>query len=65
MVYDVLMRTFLLTLMATATLCAADPAKVTLGDHETIAFFGDSITEQHLYTAYIESFWSRAIPAKN
>jgi len=65
MVYDVLMRTFLLTLMATATLCAADPAKVTLGDHETIAFFGDSITEQHLTRRISKAFWSRAIPAKN
>jgi lysophospholipase L1-like esterase len=34
----------------------AVPAAVQLRDRETIVFFGDSITEQNLYTAYLETF---------
>lgn len=68
--YDKGMRSIFLTLLATVTLLArvplgaAEPAKVPLGDRETIVFYGDSITEQHLYTAYIESFLVTRYPAK-
>ena len=69
-VYEVLMRSILVSLLAPlalgalGALSAAEPAKVTLGDRETIVFFGDSITEQHLYTAYIESFLVTRYPGK-
>lgn len=45
---------------------AATPAlaPVPLGDEETIVFFGDSITQQNLYTAYIETFLTARFPHK-
>lgn len=45
---------------------AAAPAqiKIPLGDEETIVFFGDSITQQNLYTAYIETFLIARFPCK-
>lgn len=64
------MRSILTTLLATVTLLvhvplgAAEPATVTLGERETIVFYGDSITEQHLYTAYVERFLVTRYPAK-
>ena len=42
----------------------AAPAPVALRDHETIVFFGDSITEQNLYTAYLETFLLSRFPGK-
>jgi lysophospholipase L1-like esterase len=42
----------------------APPAAVRLGDRETIVFFGDSITEQNLYTAYLETFLHSRFPGK-
>jgi lysophospholipase L1-like esterase len=38
---------------------------VRLRDRETIAFFGDSITEQNLYTAYLETFLLSRFPGKD
>lgn len=42
----------------------AAPATVSLGDRETIVFYGDSITEQNLYTAYLETFLISRFPGK-
>ena len=39
-------------------------APVLLGDEETIVFYGDSITEQNLYTAYLETFLLSRFPEK-
>ena len=47
-----------------ATNPGAAPAPVSLRDHETIVFFGDSITEQNLYTAYLETFLLSRFPGK-
>ena len=44
---------------------AAPPVSVRLRDRETIAFFGDSITEQNLYTAYVETFLLSRFPSKD
>jgi len=41
------------------------PAAVRLRDRETIVFFGDSITEQNLYTAYLETFLLSRFPSKD
>lgn len=38
---------------------------VRLADRETIVFFGDSITEQNLYTAYLETFFLSRFPEKD
>jgi lysophospholipase L1-like esterase len=35
-----------------------------LGDEETVVFYGDSITEQNLYSAYLETFLLSRFPAK-
>ncbi|HET9316830.1 MAG TPA: SGNH/GDSL hydrolase family protein [Vicinamibacteria bacterium] len=44
---------------------AADSAPpVRLNDRETIVFYGDSITEQNLYTAYLETFLLSRFPSK-
>lgn len=43
----------------------APPAAVRLGDRETIVFYGDSITEQNLYTAYLETFLLSRFPGKD
>jgi lysophospholipase L1-like esterase len=44
---------------------AADaPAPVALGDEETVVFYGDSITEQNLYPAYLETFLASRFPSK-
>jgi lysophospholipase L1-like esterase len=39
-------------------------APVRIGDQETIVFYGDSITEQNLYSAYIETFLLSRFPGK-
>src|SRR5512146_568442 len=49
---------------AAQTSQAAPPAAVRLGDRETIVFFGDSITEQNLYTAYLETFLQSRFPGR-
>jgi lysophospholipase L1-like esterase len=43
----------------------AAAAPVRLGDRETIVFFGDSITEQNLYTAYLETYLLSRFPGKD
>jgi lysophospholipase L1-like esterase len=42
----------------------APPPAVRLRDRETIVFYGDSITEQNLYTAYLETFLLSRFPGK-
>lgn len=39
-------------------------APVAIGEQETIAFYGDSITEQNLYSAYLETFLLSRFPQK-
>jgi lysophospholipase L1-like esterase len=41
-----------------------EPTRVVLRDTETIVFYGDSITEQNLYTAYLEDFLLSRFPDK-
>jgi lysophospholipase L1-like esterase len=43
----------------------ATPPAVRLRDRETIVFFGDSITEQNLYTEYLETFLVSRFPSKD
>lgn len=38
--------------------------QVRIGDEETIVFYGDSITEQNLYSAYLETFLLTRFPQK-
>ncbi len=45
---------------------ADEPAPpIRLQDRETIVFYGDSITEQNLYTAYLETFLLSRFPARD
>ncbi len=44
---------------------AAEPAPLAVNDRETIVFYGDSITEQNLYTAFIENFLLTRFPTKD
>jgi len=44
---------------------AAEGEKLTIGDRETIVFYGDSITEQNLYSAYLETFLITRFPQKD
>jgi lysophospholipase L1-like esterase len=44
---------------------STSPAAVRLGDRETIVFYGDSITEQNLYTEYLETFLLSRFPDKD
>ncbi len=39
-------------------------APVRIGDQETIVFYGDSITEQNLYSAYLETFLVSRFPQR-
>ena len=39
-------------------------APLRIGDQETIVFYGDSITEQNLYSAYLETFLLSRFPQK-
>lgn len=41
------------------------PDQIVLRDAETIAFLGDSITQQNLYTAFIETFLTSRFPGKD
>jgi len=44
---------------------AAAPApRFQLGNRETIVYLGDSITQQRLYTTYLECYWLTRYPAK-
>jgi lysophospholipase L1-like esterase len=53
-----------LVLGAAGARAAEPPAPVALGDEETIVFYGDSITEQNLYPAYLETFLASRFPHK-
>jgi len=50
---------------ATETTPAASPSLIQLSDRETIVFYGDSITEQNLYAAYLETFFLSRFPGKD
>ena len=51
--------------LITSPLVRADAAPpIPLGPSETIVFFGDSITQQNLFTAYIETFLISRFPGK-
>ena len=41
------------------------PDQIALRDAETIVFLGDSITQQNLYTAFIETFLTSRLPGKD
>jgi lysophospholipase L1-like esterase len=43
---------------------AAETGPVLIRDTETVVFYGDSITEQNLYTAYLETFLISRFPHK-
>jgi lysophospholipase L1-like esterase len=65
-----MMRVALLSGLLLAAAGPAAPAEapaggVRLADRETIVFFGDSITEQNLYTAYLETFFLGRFPEKD
>jgi lysophospholipase L1-like esterase len=53
-----------LVLCAAGARAADPPAPVALGDEETIVIYGDSITEQNLYPAYLETFFASRFPNK-
>ena len=59
------MRALLSSLLFAAAVGPASPAPVPIGDRETIVFYGDSITEQNLYTAYLETFLLSRFPNKD
>jgi lysophospholipase L1-like esterase len=46
------------------TAAAPATAPIALGDHERIAFIGDSITQQNLYAAFIETYLVARLPQK-
>ncbi len=43
---------------------AAESDPIRIRDSETVVFYGDSITEQNLYTAYLETFLISRFPRK-
>ena len=53
------------SLLFAAAVSPASPVPVQIGDRETIVFYGDSITEQNLYTAYLETFLLSRFPKKD
>jgi lysophospholipase L1-like esterase len=53
------------SLVFAAAVGPGSPAPVAIGDRETIVFYGDSITEQNLYTAYLETFLLSRFPKKD
>jgi lysophospholipase L1-like esterase len=53
------------SLLLAAAVGPASPAPAQIGDRETIVFYGDSITEQNLYTAYLETFLLSRFPKKD
>lgn len=52
-------------LLLAAGACAAEPAPIPIGDREVVVFYGDSITEQNLYAAFLESFLLTRFPEKD
>jgi len=53
-----------LALCAASVRAADPPLPVALGDKETVVFYGDSITQQNLYSAYLETFLASRFPDK-
>jgi lysophospholipase L1-like esterase len=58
-----LLASSLLTLLAVGPAVAGE-LPVALGDRETVVFYGDSITEQNLYSAYLETFLLGRLPSR-
>jgi lysophospholipase L1-like esterase len=58
------MRVALVSCLLAAAAASAADAPIRLGDRETIVFYGDSITEQNLYSAYLETFLLSRFPGK-
>ena len=54
----------LLVLCGAGVRAGEPPAPVALGDEETVVFYGDSITQQNLYSAYLETFLASRFPDK-
>jgi len=48
-----------------ASAATVTPATIPLGERETIVVIGDSITQQNLYTAYLETFLIGRFPHKH
>jgi lysophospholipase L1-like esterase len=58
------MRVALVSCLLAAAAASAADDPIRLGDRETIVFYGDSITEQNLYSAYLETFLLSRFPGK-
>src|SRR5881394_1134720 len=56
---------FALILVGSTALFAADKSGFYLKDGDRIVFYGDSITDQRLYTTYIESYCVSRFPKKH
>ena len=52
-------------LFLTAGAFAAEQTPIPIADREVVVFYGDSITEQNLYTGFIESFLLTRFPGKD
>ena len=60
-----MMRSILAGLLLAAPSAEARASeRVPIGDDETVAFYGDSITEQNLYAEYLETFLLSRFPTK-
>jgi len=47
-----------------ASVCASSAAEFALPDGDTVVLYGDSITDQRLYTAFVESYVVTRFPAR-
>src|ERR1017187_6970491 len=54
-----------LVLLAASTAALAAQERFYLHDKDTVVFYGDSITEQRLYTAFVETFVLTRYPQLN
>lgn len=52
-------------LITAAAATAVEQTPIPIGDHEVVVVYGDSITEQNLYAAFIESFLLTRFPEKD
>lgn len=52
-------------LLLAATVSSADQPPIALNDREVVVIYGDSITEQNLYAAFIETFLLTRFPNKD
>jgi lysophospholipase L1-like esterase len=60
-----MIRSILLAMALAATLFAAEPAPFYLHDGDRVVFYGDSITDQRLYTLYTELYALTRYPSLN